>query len=134
MTATRPYYSNPNTTTPFSHWLRQREFPLDSTRISNHDLDYVWHNYREHWLILIEEKRACAEQTWAQKQTHGVLDKMLRMTAYRDCEYRGYYLIQFEKTTPDDSRWMLINGNAASKGDLLHLLRHGSLPDTDVPF
>lgn len=125
---------NPGRQTAFSDWLRALPGTLSSARFSNQNLDYVWHNYRENWLILIEEKTHCADQDRAQRDTHNILDQLLRiasgsavdtMRGRRVADYRGYYLLQFENTHPDDSDWMAINGQRAERADLLELLATG---------
>jgi hypothetical protein len=130
--------------TEFSNWLRQLEKPLDSSCISNHNLDYIWHNYRQNWLILVEEKRHGGGQTFAQRDTHSILDQMLSyasgcaVTNARgqkiSIEYRGYYLVVFDKTTPDDSGWIEINGQMSNKSELLELLKTGRYnPPVGIP-
>lgn len=125
-----------DTMTPYSLWLRQLARPLDSSVFSNHNLDYVWHNYRENWLLLMEEKRFGATCTPSQRDTHGVVDQMLSyasgmtvntLRGRRMVEYRGYYLVQFSATTPDDSEWIRINGTNCTRSDLIGLLRTGYL-------
>ncbi len=122
---------------PFSEWLRKLSKPLDSGVISSHNLDYIWHNYRQNWLILIEEKRFGGKQTFAQHDTHSIVEQMLRYSSEHDCkvktargkivqvDYRGYYLVIFEKTNPEDSAWISINGRLATKQELYCLLSTG---------
>jgi hypothetical protein len=117
--------------TPFGNWLRELPSPLDSRHISNHNLDYIWHNYVEDWLITIEEKQHGGKSSKAQLDTHRVIFQLLRIAsrteqtirlgAYRrrkgKVEYRGHYIISFENTTPDNSKWVTINGGAKIAGD-----------------
>lgn len=131
--------------TPFSEWLRQLSKPLDSSVISNHNLDFIWHNYKQNWLILIEEKRWGANQTFSQRSTHSVVDQMLQFASDNGCkvkdaynrlvriDYRGYYLVKFEKTTPDDSKWIVINGTKCGKPELMQLLSTGKFTKTGLP-
>ena len=131
----------PDTMTPMSGWLRALGHGLDSRVISNHNLDYIWHNYRESWMILIEEKRYGARQTKSQADTHGIVDQKLHIAqgrmvktlrGMRLVDYRGYYLIQLSATTPDDSEWMRINGKLASIDALMRLLHTGRMADVQV--
>lgn len=131
--------------TKFSLWLRDigRQWPshYSSRVISLQNLDYIWHNYRENWIILIEEKRHGGminhRAEFAQNDTHTIVDQMLH---YGSCkpvtnargntimvEHRGYYKVIFENETPDDGG-ISINGNLATKRDLFYLLKHGTLP------
>lgn len=119
--------------TPFSLWLRGLPAPFDSRRFSNQNLDYVWHNYVESWMITIEEKRFAGETSSAQQDTHQSVAQLLKhgsgepcatMRGWRPVEYRGHYLIRFEKTTPDDG-WIEINRERCTRDDLLTLLATG---------
>ena len=47
-------------------------------------------------------------------------------------EYRGYFLVVFEKTGPEDSQWVEINGErfwGSVEFTLQWLLRHGNLSE-----
>lgn len=116
--------------TPFSNWLRALAAPLDSRTINNQNLDYVWHNYRRNYLLTIEEKRYRGTSSDAQKDTHRIIEQMLRasdgllvqtMRGIRPARYFGHHVVQFENTTPDDGG-MWINGRASTEDDLLALL------------
>lgn len=121
--------------TPFSLWLRDLPKPLDSKNYDNQDLDYVWFSYRSGWFITIEEKIYSGYLTSAQSDTQNIVAQMLEassgkffrtMRGKRRIEYRGHYIIVFEKTTPDNG-WIKINGQVVAKDDVLYLLRYGKL-------
>lgn len=134
---------------PFSNWLRALPAPYDSAYVSLHNLDFIWHYYKEDWFITIEEKQFGGKSRDAQWDTHGVVYQLLRMgsdlgkgirTGLRRrrieklVSYKGHYVIVFEKTNPDDSGWIRIKGPGAGKTgkiitkiDLLYLLRTGDL-------
>ena len=127
MTREHQGYGEP---TPFSDWLRGLPEPLDSSRISNQNLDYIWHDYRTNQLLTIEEKRHRGASRPAQTDTHGVVAQMLRaasgmtvttLRGDRPVSYLGHYVIRFELTTPDDGK-MWINGNELSADVLVALL------------
>jgi len=131
---TRPA-NDPDRFTPFSHWLRALPAPLDSASVSNQNLDYIWHNYRASWFITIEEKRYGASVSAAQSDTHNIVRQLCEygsgqeietMRGKRKVEYRGHYVVRFEQTTPDDSRWIMVNDEFADKESLLDLLRTGT--------
>lgn len=116
--------------TPFSGWLRSLPAPLDSSNVSLHDLDYVWHDYRRNYILTIEEKQNGDKCKPAQEDTHGVVAQMLRyadgMTVsthrgWRSARYFGHYVISFEKTSPDDGSFS-VNGRPCSSKGLLRLL------------
>lgn len=131
---------NDNHSTEFGIWLREKyQKWIGSHTFSAQNLDYIWHNYLENWIILIEEKRYGGMMNKgarrAQEDTHGVVAQMLAiasgsvvntMRGPRKCDYRGYYRIVFENTSPDDGG-MTINGEPATEKDLMRLLYTGSL-------
>lgn len=125
-----------DTMTPFSHWIRSLSYPLTSANYDNENIDYVWFHYRQGWLLTIEEKRNGGSQSPAQGDTQGIVAQLLSISSgnhvdtwrgKRPIFYKGHYLIKFSKTTPDDSDWILINGNLVAKDDVLTLLKTGSL-------
>lgn len=120
---------------PFSDWLRALPPPYTSMRFDNQNLDYIWHDYLHGWFITIEEKRYGGTCSPAQKDTHGIVAQFLAlasgalvdtMRGRRRKDYRGHYVIVFDKTTPEDSTWLTINGAKATKADLLALLLNGT--------
>jgi len=136
--------------TPFSLWLRSTPEGtdngknFDSRYVSNHNLDFIWHNYKEHWFMLIEEKRFGAiPSTDAQRDTHGMLHQMLvaasghKVTTVwrgvRPIQYIGYYKIVFEKTTPDDSDWIRINYELVTREQLIKFLQLGLKAGLNLP-
>lgn len=125
-----------NHSTEFGIWLRNQPEIDSHEGFDGENLDYVWFQFLEGWLITIEEKRYGFSPSKAQKDTHGIVKQMLQiasgfpietMRGIRPIEYRGHYLVQFEKTNPDDSKWIKINGNVHTKTDLLILLQFGIL-------
>ncbi len=120
--------------TKFSKWLRN-ESSLDSKYgYANHNLDYVFYAFRDNWLITIEEKIENGNSTFSQRETHSVLTQMLKngcqmpiQTSYgkKIIEYRGHYIIQFEKTNPEDSEWIKINDENYTKKELIFMLSFG---------
>ena len=125
------------TMTPFSHWLRGLAPPLDSKMFDNQNLDYIWHNYRQAWFITLEEKRYGKRSSQAQMDTHNIVAQMLTLASpawvstlrgLRKVEYRGHYVVIFDKTSPDDSRIIFVNEQEIDKAMLLSLLTYGHLP------
>lgn len=131
--------TNATGSTPFSDWLRSEQCPegLSSRFFDCQNLDYIWFNYREGWLITVEEKQFGKSISANQSDTHQIVQQLLEIGAKsgipvqtlrgeRAIEYRGHYLIVFSGTTPDDSEWIKINGKVCSKDGLLHLLESGA--------
>lgn len=137
---------------PFSDWLRGLGPPLNSSCVSNQNLDFIWHNHREDWFITMEEKKNGARCSQAQRDTHGIVYQFLQLASEviklargnvvagiggkrqrKRVEYRGHYVVSFEKTNPEDSVWILINPGKHSfqtnTEGLLHLLKTGTLPE-----
>ena len=124
--------------TPFSDWLRGLGGPLTSQFISLHNLDFIWHNYRQNWLITIEEKRNGATCSFAQRDTHGIVAQMLKIASGSTVtnarnrrmviEYRGHYVTVFDKSTPENGG-LSINGVRRTKDDLMRLLSTGRDPE-----
>ena len=127
---------------PFSHWLRALAAPLDSTNFSAHNLDFIWHQYRDNWLITMEEKQYGGKCTTSQGDTHRIVSQMLEyasgmvvetLRGRRPAEYRGHYVIRLANTSPEDSEWIEIasNGKTAmgDKSLVLRLLAQGTLEE-----
>lgn len=131
--------------TQFGSWLRELGYPLNSRRISVHNLDYIFHNYRENWFITLEEKRKRGRVEPSQDDTHFIVVQLLEAASgtevlssmredVRHVEYRGHYIVVFENTTPDDSKWIRVTDRMKNEmqivdtDGLLYLLTTGSLP------
>lgn len=126
----------------FSKWLRKQNGFLSSQNFVGHNLDYIWFNYKQNWFITLEEKTNGGECTNSQKQVHNLLAQMLQFASGQafdvsfgnkkeiaKVEYKGHYVIQFEKTNPDDSQWIKINGRKYNdKTCVKVLLMIGFLP------
>lgn len=133
--------------TPFSCWLRElgSQYPAyySSQIISNQDIDFVWHNHKENWLIILEEKRFGGMRNkgaeFAQDDTHSIVAQMLQHSSgitvrngrgkLIQVEFRGYYKVVLENDTPDNGG-ISINGKEATKSDLRRLLATGRLQCT----
>ena len=114
--------------TPFSNWLRGTQI-----QVSCHDIDFVWHNYRENWFITIEEKQFMARQSRSQVETQAIIFQMLRASSGRSCktlhgwkeiEYRGHYVVVFEKSSPTNGK-IYIDSIEVTEDDLISLLNTG---------
>jgi len=128
---------NDEHSTEFGLWLRKNhQRYIGSHTFSAQNLDYVWHNYKQNWLITIEEKRFGSKCSFAQRDTHGIVAQMLAAASGAtvknergksiSIEYRGHYVIVFSETDPDDGT-MTINNKPATKADLLKLLTTGAI-------
>lgn len=117
--------------TPFSNWIRSTEIEA-----SCHDIDFVWHNYRENWFMTLEEKTHLGKMSFSQRDTQGIVFQMLRASSGRECltargwnpiEYRGHHIITFENTDPSNgSIW--IDGSTVTEEELIYFLETGRSP------
>ena len=111
-----------DTRSPFSQWIGKLPYPLNSGMADCENLDFVWFQYRKGWLITIEEKRYGARSNPAQADTHGLVAQMLAFASghqftagigarrkLQPIQYRGHFVVSFQKNTPDDSEWVRIN-------------------------
>lgn len=129
-----------NNGTEFGKWLREQD-ALDSKRyhLSLQNLDYVNHrfNVRRNGqlvqaIMLLEEKRFMGESSFAQRDTHSILDQALRYAHGQlvknargmtmPFNYFGYHRLQFENTTPADGK-VFWNGILIDVEELYRLLR-----------
>lgn len=131
--------------TPFSNWLRKlKKSELTSTNFNNQNLDYIWYNWRKYWFITIEEKQECGKSSEAQYELHHLLKQILYegtksgkifnvgRRGEHSVEYRGHYLIVFQNTTPENSKYIKINGIEIREKEnipmiIKSLLEHGEL-------
>lgn len=110
---------NDSYSTEFGLWLRNQDFkyeegevikptekirepdPLDSKEqnLIAHNIDYLWRNYEKDLWMLIEEKRWNKNMDWSQKKNFKNLHDSIE-----DDNYKGFHLIQFEKTSPEDGK------------------------------
>lgn len=99
---TRQRYDNHGT--EFGLWLRkQNEINSDlGFRASN--IDFVWENAVTDKFILLEEKRYLAEPFYYQKKIFHILDESCK----HDPNYKGFFILTFEKTSPEDGRIFLL--------------------------
>jgi len=108
--------------TEFGLWLREQKEIDSSCGYVATNLDYIWSNYNDGWWILIEEKRYSSKLSYSQKE----LFKKIHNIALKDDNYKGFYLIVFENTSPDDGN-VWINGKPSNRTELINLLKFGIL-------
>jgi len=108
---------NDSHSTEFGLWLRKQKRIDSKLGYSAINLDYIWRNYKTGEWLLIEEKRYMSNLTFPQKQTFKFID----MVAKSNPKYKGFFLIQFQNTNPDDGE-IFINGKQSTVEDLFDLL------------
>lgn len=126
--------------TEFGKWVREQK-ALDSRHyhLSLQNLDYIAHRYNVQRrgemiqaVMLLEEKRYMGKSSFAQRDTHSILDQALRHAAGQlvtnargvttPFHYFGYHRLQFENTSPADGK-MFWNGVLIDVDELYSLLR-----------
>lgn len=111
MTRDRTYEGS----TEFSIWIRNQP-ELDSQYgYRAYDTDYIWWNSYSNKFMFIEEKRYGWDIIKA--GPHTIFSRINKLCA-KDNLYRGYHLICFENTNPDDGRIQL-NYQDITKEDLI---------------
>ena len=105
--------------TEFGLWLRVQP-EIDSKRegFVATNLDYIWSNYRSGQWMLLEEKRFGMTPRRYQLCLFALLDKL----AWIDPRYRGFHLLVFERTSPDDGE-IFLDGKVIDKAELLEFLQ-----------
>jgi hypothetical protein len=96
---------NDNHSTEFGLWLREQEKIDSSLGFVTTNIDYIWENYKTGDWMLLEEKRFMGDCPFSQKSQFKRLADKLAFLA--DKKYKGFHLIQFEKTNPEDGKIFL---------------------------
>jgi len=104
--------------TQFGRWLREQpEIDSDKGYIAT-NVDYMWRNYETGQWMLIEEKRYGAEIKHWQRE----MFTLLTWCARHHPRFRGFHIVQFEKTSPEDGK-IFLDGNEITVVQLLAFLR-----------
>lgn len=104
---------NDNHSTEFGLWLREQPEIDSQLGFLATNLDYVWTNYNTGEWMLIEEKRYMSKCKPWQRSLFNTVHKSIK----KDSLYKGFHLLQFEKTNPEDGK-IFINCNEVSKDQL----------------
>lgn len=106
-----------NHSTEFGIWLRNQP-EIDSNKgFVATNIDYVWRNYKTGEWMLIEEKRYGGLPKTYQEQ----LFKLLDWCCKHHPKYKGFKILQFENTSPDDGR-IVLDGKQITKEELINIL------------
>jgi len=106
--------------TEFGNWLRQQPEIDSSLGFIATNIDYMWTNYHTGFWMLIEEKRHDTQPRFWQQR----MFKKLDLAARNDPNYRGFHLLVFEHTNPDDGA-IWLDGEEIDKAQLLMFLQSG---------
>lgn len=110
--------------TEFGLWLREQQ-EIDSKKgFVATNIDYIWHNYKTGDWMIIEEKRYNSSVKRWQKSMFDIVDWCARISGHR--KYKGFHIIRFEKTNPDDGR-IYIDGKERTRQELIKFLMFEAL-------
>lgn len=107
-----------NHSTEFGNWLRSQPKIDSALGYVATNIDYIWTNYKSGKWMIIEEKRYCSEVKFYQKN----IFKLLDLVSQNDANYKGLFVLVFEKTSPDDGK-IWLDGKEISKSDLIKFLQ-----------
>jgi len=108
---------NDSHSTEFGLWLREQVEIDSGLGYLATNIDYMWRNYKTGLWMLIEEKRFGRQPKLWQRQMFEILDRQARS----DPNYRGFHILIFEKTNPEDGR-MWLDGELVTKQSLISFL------------
>ncbi len=106
--------------TGFGVWLKQQSEIDSKLGFVTAGVDYVWKNYKTGKWMIIEEKQHMYGLTWSQEEIYETLVKCCK----KDPKFQGYFLLQFERTSPEDGA-IILNGKIITVGELSKFLRFG---------
>ena len=108
---------NDSHSTEFGIWLRVQPQIDSSLGFLASNIDYCWTNYKTGEWMFIEEKRYNTAIKYWQKKLFSIMHNVCRA----DKKYRGFHLLVFENTSPEDGKIFLDN-KEISKEQLLNFL------------
>ncbi len=104
--------------TEFGLWLRKQKEIDSKLGFVAINVDFVWRNYKTGMWMIIEEKRYMGKLTWVQEKMYQMLIKCCK----HDPNFQGFYLLQFERTSPEDGK-IFLNGKQITKDELISFLQ-----------
>ena len=104
--------------TEFGLWLREQPEIDSGLGFVATNLDYIWANYKTGEWMLIEEKRYGREPQLYQRQLFEKVDKLCR----QDKLYRGFHILVFQHSNPDDGK-IWLDEQPVTKDQLLDFLQ-----------
>ena len=104
--------------TEFGLWLREQPEIDSKLGFLATNVDYMWSNYKTGNWMLIEEKRYNSECKHWQRKMFAVINRVCRL----DKRYKGFHLIVFENTSPEDGA-IFLDKKKISKDELIKFLK-----------
>jgi hypothetical protein len=107
-----------NHSTEFGLWLREQKEIDSSLGYITTNIDFVWRNYNTNQWMLIEEKRHNSNpKEWQRK-----IFKIIHKLCISDKNYKGFHLLKFENTNPNDGK-IWLDKKEITKEQLLKFLK-----------
>lgn len=104
--------------TEFGLWLRKQPEIDSKLGYLASNIDYMWRNYKTGLWMLIEEKRHNSLPKFWQKSMFKILFNLCKL----DKNFKGFHLIVFENTSPDDGK-IFLNRKEINRDDLIKFLK-----------
>ena len=105
--------------TEYGDWLRVQPEIDSKLGYVTSNIDYLWRNHKNGLWLLKEEKRHGQPLKFYQINIFKLLDTAIKRG--KDQRYKGFHIIIFENTSPDDGRTFL-DGKFISRDDLINFL------------
>lgn len=112
--------------TDFSNWLRKQPEIDSKVGYNTTDIDFVWEDYKADYFMLLETKEYMAEVTFSQRKLFNRLHNALQNIN----GYKGYHLLQFEKTSPENGK-IYLDRKEITKAELIKFLQFILRKETD---
>lgn len=109
---------NDSHSTEFGIWLREQPEIDSKLGFLATNIDYMWRNYKTNKWMLIEEKRYNSVPSFWQRSMFAILHRLCNM----DKNFKGFHLIVFEKTSPEDGK-IYLDKREITRNELLQFLR-----------
>lgn len=109
--------------TEFGLWTREQPEIDSSLGYIPTNIDWMWRSYKNKLWMLIEEKRYGYFPKFYQTESYAILD-----AAIHDDNYRGFHLLVFENTDPDDGA-IFLDGYSVTQTELIEFMQF-SKPST----
>lgn len=115
--------------TEFGQWLRDQKDIDSCFGYVATNIDFVWSNHKTEDYLLLEEKRYMQPIKFYQER----IFKRINSNNSIDPKYHGFYLLQFERTSPLDGK-VFLNHNEISTSDLIGFLKFEYSTDSYYPI
>jgi len=85
----------------------------------------VVQDYKRRELMLVEEKTRGGRLHYGQQQTFKLLDNIVRWACSHPqskTKYRGFHVVRFAGTTPENSNWIEIDGKRVTRDQVVEFM------------